>query len=323
MRKIKILIPFLTLFLCFGIQNIVAQEISKEVLSKIKEKEQEIRTSEEILISGVEGLERTKSRLNKLRNNKKTSAEEIEKKERILSKVEQRLTNLEVDIEKQKESLRAYKQTNQLPVKEGKKTASSIKETKKVVPKKTATKKVVVENNLEARKERLKNAQLKLEKERLAREETLKKNQLKLEKERLAIENAHQQEQAKLAALDNEIKAEEEKIKNAEEIAKNKALAEAEAAKKMIEAEAAAKLAAKQKIINGYEDDISVDEEILISGKEGLVRSKERLEIAKADSASTPEDIARKESIVKRVEERLAKLEAGIEEKKMKIKSLK
>ena len=81
MTKIKLLITLISLFLFTGFQNIEAQSLSKEVRNKIKEKEQEIRTSEEMLMSGVEGIERTKSRLEKAKKSKKNSPEEIAKKE--------------------------------------------------------------------------------------------------------------------------------------------------------------------------------------------------------------------------------------------------
>lgn len=77
-----------------------------------------------------------------------------------------------------------------------------------------------------------------------------------------------------------------------------------------------------QRIIE-YEDDISVNEEILISGREGLKRKKEKLEAAKIDGSLTKESIARRSSVIERIEKRLNKIEREIESKKEAIKKLK
>ena len=71
------------------------------------------------------------------------------------------------------------------------------------------------------------------------------------------------------------------------------------------------------------EDDISVNEEMLISGRQGLKKKKDQLEAAKKNGGLTAEDIQRKESIINRVESRLNKLESEIKVKKAELSKLK
>ena len=285
MKNIKILIPLLTLLLIVGVYDMNGQEvkISKEVKKKIKEKEEEIRANEEMLMSGVEGIERTKVKLAKSIKNSKITPEEITKKERILYKVEGRLSLLNKKIEEQKESLNAFKVENNLVA-----GATASKKTEAVADE-AVIKEALVTGDIKARKQRLKEAREKLEEEILERE---------------AAHELEQANLAKLAELASKIKAEEEGIEREKQEAADKILAE------------------KQKKINNIEDDIFVSQEILISGQEGLVRSKERLEKAKTDGVSTPEDIARKASIVDRVEIRLKTIEMEIKEKRDLIKAI-
>ena len=82
MKKVEFLIPFLVLSLTIGMNKVNGQDIkvSKEVQKQIKEKKQEIRTNEEMLMNGVEGIERTKSRLEKAKKTEKQHPKRLPKK---------------------------------------------------------------------------------------------------------------------------------------------------------------------------------------------------------------------------------------------------
>jgi len=295
--RVKINLVLITvMFLFVGIESVKSQEVkllSKETLKIIKEKEQKIRVNEEMLISGVEGLQKSKSKLERLKKNNKITPEELAKKERILTSIEQRLNHLDLDIKNQKEKLNEFKQEK---YKEENKSVTSVavvkKEDKVEAP--IPSTELSKDEDIESRKERLKVARAKLEEERLLREE------------------AHKKEEEKLALLDNEIKIAEEEIKKKKEAEQNKILAEK-----------AEKLAKKQKEISNHEIDISVNEEILASGREGLTKSKERLEKAKSGGNSSAEDIARKEAVIRQIEEKLKKIEEDINVKKALVKTLK
>ncbi len=281
MKLFKSLIP-VVFIVCFGIQNIQSQEISREDKKAIKSKEQEIRVNEEMLLSGIEGLERIKSRLEKDKSKDRITKEEVLRKETIIRNVESRLTNLDQKIKTQKSELVAFKKSLNVSVAKEKETVTEVKTTAVA-----ATPEVGNSNNLEKREQELKAARLKLEQEIKASEEAYKKQ---LE--------ALRQKNEKLAKLDNQLQAEKKEIED--KISKEK----------------------RMKIME-VEDDISVNEEMLISGREGVEKKKSQLATAKKAGDLTVEDVKRKESIISRIEKRLNTLEKEINVKKEELKKLK
>ncbi|WP_299678916.1 hypothetical protein [uncultured Tenacibaculum sp.] len=281
MKIFKNVIPVIVI-VCFSIQTAFSQEISREDKKTIKSKEQEIRVNEEMLLSGVEGLERIKSRLTKDKSKNRITKEEVLRKETIIRNVETRLSKLDKKIKTQKEELNSFKKSLNVKVAEVKEVESV--ETKTVA---TPVAEVKADSDLEKREQELKAAREKLEKEIKASEEAYKKQLEALRKKN-----------EKLAQLDSKLKAEKKEIED--KISKEK----------------------RMKIME-VEDDISVNEEMLISGRQGLKKKKDQLEAAKKEGALTAEDIQRKEAIISRVEKRLNKLENEIKEKKEKLSKLK
>lgn len=274
--KVFKIIPALIL-VCLNIHFAFAQEISRESKKQIKAQEEEIRVNEEMLVSGVKGLSRIKSRLEKDKSKKKISQTEVERKEKIIRSVESRLSSLERKIAKQKEELIDFKKSLNIAVEE-KKEARIVEN-------------VVVEevsnSDIKEREEKLALAKQKLAQQIKESEEAFKRQQEALRKKN-----------EELSKLDNKLKAEKKAIQD-----------------KLTEEN-------RQKIME-FEDDISVNEEILISGREGLKRKKEKLEAAKVDGSLTKESIARRSSVIERIEKRLNKIEREIESKKEAIKKLK
>ncbi|MCH2035002.1 MAG: hypothetical protein MK202_15950 [Tenacibaculum sp.] len=274
--KVFKIIPALIL-VCLNIHFAFAQEISRESKKQIKAQEEEIRVNEEMLVSGVKGLSRIKSRLEKDKSKKKISQTEVERKEKIIRSVESRLSSLERKIAKQKEELIDFKKSLNIVVEE-KKEAKIVEN-------------VVVEevsnSDIKEREEKLALAKQKLAQQIKESEEAFKRQQEALRKKN-----------EELSKLDNKLKAEKKAIQD-----------------KLTEEN-------RQKIME-FEDDISVNEEILISGREGLKRKKEKLEAAKVDGSLTKESIARRSSVIERIEKRLNKIEREIESKKEAIKKLK
>ncbi|WNW02889.1 hypothetical protein RRF68_05685 [Tenacibaculum sp. HL-MS23] len=166
------------------------------------------------------------------------------------------------------------------------------RKTRKSSPKvaKVVTEKTVVNNSvnntvseLALRKKQLEDARLKLENDRKAKEIAYLKQQESL---RLEAE--------KLKQLDNQIKAEEKSI-----------------------------VKEKSTLISDFEDDISINEEILTSGKEGLARMNAKLEKAKKDPSTSNESISRKEAIIVKIKDRLIKIQEEINAKKLELNKLK
>jgi chromosome segregation ATPase len=275
MKLFKI-IPALVL-VCLNIQFAFAQEISKEDRKQIKTQEEEIQANEDMLVSGVKGLTRIKSRLEKDKSKKRISQAEVERKEKIIRNVESRLSSLENKITKQKQELRDFKKSLKITVEE--KTDIEVAE-KVVIEDETAS-------DIKEREEKLELAKQKLAQQIKESEEAFKRQQEALRKKN-----------EELSKLDNKLKAEKKAIQD-----------------KLTEEN-------RQKIME-YEDDISVNEEMLISGREGLKRKKEKLEAAKNDGSLTKESIARRSSVIERIEKRLNKIEREIETKKEAIKKLK
>ncbi|WP_143569761.1 coiled-coil domain-containing protein [Tenacibaculum agarivorans] len=280
MKVLKTVILFVV-FMGLHIQTAFTQNISREDKRTIKSKEQEIRVNEEILLSGVEGLERIKSRLAKDKQKGRASKEEIARKENIILNVERRLSKLDQKIIGQKKELKEFK-ASVYGVKEEVQSSESIKEVVKVarIEKRNA-------DDLMKREEELEQARQKLEQEIQESKEAYNK-----QLEALRIKNE------KLAQLDNKLKAEQQAIDD--KISEEKRI-------KMME----------------YEDDISVNEEMLTSGREGVQKKKTELETAKKEGKLTEEDIARKESIINRIEKRLNTLESEIKSKKEELQKLK
>ncbi|WP_442267683.1 hypothetical protein ACSIGC_08445 [Tenacibaculum sp. ZS6-P6] len=281
MKMFKNVIPTIVV-ICFSFQTVFSQELSREDRKAIKNKEQEIRVNEEMLLSGVEGLERIKSRLTKDKSKNRITKEEVIRKETIIRNVEARLSKLDKKIKAQKEELISFKKSLNVKVAELKEVESVGTETVA-----TPVSEVKTDSDLEKREEELKAAREKLEKEIKASEEAYKKQLEALRKKN-----------EKLTQLDSQLKAEKKEIED--KISKEK----------------------RMKIME-VEDDISVNEEMLISGRQGLKKKKDQLEAAKKEGALTAEDIQRKEAIISRVEKRLNKLENEIKVKKEKLNKLK
>lgn len=174
-----------------------------------------------------------------------------------------------------------------LEAKLSRKTTKNIAKTSVKTTNDSATKVLTPEeketNRLKLLKTKLETARKKLEEDKKAREIAYLNEQEAL---RLQAE--------KLEQLDNQIKAKEKSI-----------------------------VKEKTTLISDLEDDISINEEILLSGIQGLNKMKAKLDTAKQDATTSQESLKRKEAIIVKIESRLAKIRGDINAKKIELEKLK
>lgn len=285
MKSLKFLTIIALLAFFANTQKVLAQGSDIDLLKEqIEAKKNEISVNEEILISGISALKRVNISLQELKD-KQASREEIARKQKVVSSVQKRLSNLK--------SLIQVKKTELAPL-ESKLLRKTKKAQEKLVSNKTTTNTKtgtiadvdVTDKDAERLnllKIKLENARKKLEADRKAREIAYLNEQEAL---RLQAEQ--------LNKLDSQIKAKEESI-----------------------------VKEKTTLISDYEDDISINEEILLSGIEGLNKMKSKLETAKKDSTTSKESIQRKQAIIVKIEARLAKIRGDINAKKIELEKLK
>lgn len=188
MKLLKIIIPVITLIFA-GVQKVNAQEISRENKKQIKAQEEEIRVNEEMLMSGVKGLEKIKSRLERNKSKNKVTKKEVARKERIIRNVEQRLNKLNKKIEKQKVALNNFKKSLNIVVKEEEKIVAVGGVQQKIDENKV--------KDIQEREQKLKAAKEKLEREIKESEAAYLKKQEELRQKNL-----------ELAKLDNQLEKE-------------------------------------------------------------------------------------------------------------------
>ncbi|MBE7685032.1 hypothetical protein F7647_03030 [Tenacibaculum piscium] len=293
MNTLKIIVTTIFLTFILGIQQTTAQNEIKTLKNKIS-------ADEEVLMSGIKALKRVNANLENFKKSRKATKENIARKEYIVNNIQEKLTKLNAKINRQKEELLALEikssKTIEQPKKEQEKQQEKQQEitvkNKKIKPtekpkKINVTKPIQDTNNtineLALRKQKLEEARIKLEEERKAKEIAYLKEQ----------ETLHL-EAEKLKQLGNQIKAEEKSI-----------------------------IKEKGTLISDYEDAISINQEILISGKEGLARMKTKLKNAKLDPTTSKESITRKEAIIIKIEERLNNIQAEITAKELELAKLK
>lgn len=283
MRFLKIIIPVLTLFVT-GVQQINAQEISREDKKKIKVQEEEIRANEEMLMSGVKGLERIKARLEKDKTKKRLTKKEVERKSKIIRSVETRLDRLNTKIATQKEELNTLKKGLNIKVEEEivEKTVIASGGTQSVIDEEKA-------KEINERAQKLKAAREKLAKEIKESEAAYLKQQKELREKNLA-----------LAKLDSELKQEEKVIEGGEKLSEKN----------------------KQKI-KDYEVEISMTQEMAASVREDLNKKKQKVEAAVSTGKLSKVGLQRRKSIIRKIEKKLNKMEREIEKKKEAIQKLK
>jgi vacuolar-type H+-ATPase subunit H len=285
MKSLKFLTIIALLAFFANTQKVLAQGSDIDLLKEqIEAKKNEISVNEEILISGISALKRVNISLQELKD-KQASREEIARKQKVVSSVQKRLSNLK--------SLIQVKKTELAPLeskllRKTKKAQEKLASNKTTTNTKTGTIADVDVTDKDAErlnllKIKLENARKKLEADRKAREIAYLNEQEAL---RLQAEQ--------LNKLDSQIKAKEESI-----------------------------VKEKTTLISDYEDDISINEEILLSGIEGLNKMKSKLETAKKDSTTSKESIQRKQAIIIKIEARLAKIRGDINAKKIELEKLK
>ena len=192
MNTLKFLLITVFFINIVGTQQINAQNDFKELKTQIKVKKDQVSANEEILMSGIKALKRVTANLEDFKNSKKATKNEVNRKEKIVANMQDRLTKLNSQIDNQKENLASLER-------------KLARKTKKSTPKKTATQKA--KNNVETpikdnvselaiRKQKLEEARRKIEESRKAKEIAYLKEQEAL---RLEVE--------KLEQLDNQIDA--------------------------------------------------------------------------------------------------------------------
>ncbi|WP_417786152.1 hypothetical protein [Tenacibaculum sp.] len=287
MKTLRFLVT-LTFFITFTCQQVNAQDDIKALKAQVKNKKDQISANEEILISGVGALKRVKGNLERFKTSKKATKQEIERKEKIVANMQQRLSKLNSQIDLHKKDLASLERKLARKLKKEETKKEEVKEEAKATTASTGL--VVYEDNISdeqkevlLQKQKLEEARKKLDEERKARELAYLKEQeaLRLEEE-------------KLKQLSNQIKAKEQNISKE-----------------------------KNTLISDLEDDISINEEILISGKEGLAKMKSKLEEAKKDASTSKESIERKQAIINKIENRLLKIENEIDAKKQELAKIK
>ncbi len=283
MKTLKFLLTAVFFIFFVSLQQVNAQNEIKLLKSQIEDKKDQIDANEEVLVSGVRALKRVTANLVDFKNGKNATKEEVKRKEKIVASMQSRLTRLNSQIDNQKSDLAKIEE------KLAKKTRRNTPKKAELVEKKEIAIDAVdnsVNNTvseLALRKKQLEDARLKLENDRKAKEIAYLKQQETL---RLEAE--------KLKQLDNQIKAEEKSI-----------------------------VKEKSTLISDFEDDISINEEILTSGREGLARMTAKLEKAKKDPSTSKESIARKEAIIVKIKDRLIKIQEEINAKKLELNKLK
>lgn len=279
MKVLKLIAPLLVVFtIATSSQKLYAQDLTKEQEKEIKAQEEEIDVNEEVLLTGVKGLDRIKSRFEKDKAKGKLSDEEIARKEGIILNVEKRLSGLDAKIKAQKEKLNDYKSSLNIAVE-----ASEEVEVSNTEVAKTSTNSNSV-SDIKTREQELQAAREKLEREMKESEAAFLRKQQELK-----------EKNEKLAAMQNNLKEEKAAAKIARE---------------------------KQQKIAEYQDEIAINEEMLATGKDGLAKMKEKFEAAKTSGSLTPEATERRASLIKRLEDKLVKLEKEINDKKEAIKSI-
>ncbi|WP_233883517.1 hypothetical protein [Tenacibaculum piscium] len=285
MNTLKIIATTIFLTFILGIQQTTAQNEIKTLKNKIS-------ADEEVLMSGIKALKRVNANLENFKKSRKATKENIARKEYIVNNIQEKLTKLNAKIDRQKEELLALEIKSSKTIEQPKKEQEITVKNKKIKPtekpkKINVTKPIQNTNNtineLALRKQKLEEARIKLEEERKAKEIAYLKEQ----------ETLHL-EAEKLKQLGNQIKAEEKSI-----------------------------IKEKGTLISDYEDAISINQEILISGKEGLARMKTKLKNAKLDPTTSKESITRKEAIIIKIEERLNNIQAEITAKELELAKLK
>ena len=183
MNTLKFLLLTVFFINIIGTQQINAQNDFKELKTQIKVKKDQVSANEEILMSGIKALKRVTANLEDFKKSKKATKNEVNRKEKIVANMQDRLTKLNSQIDNQKENLASLER-------------KLTRKTKKSTPKKTATQKA--KNNVETpikdnvselaiRKQKLEEARRKIEESRKAKEIAYLKEQeaLRLEVEKL------------------------------------------------------------------------------------------------------------------------------------------
>ncbi len=279
MKVLKLIAPLLVVFtIATSSQKVYAQDLTKDQEKEIKAQEEEIDVNEEVLLTGVKGLDRIKSRFEKDKAKGKLSDEEIARKEGIILNVEKRLSGLDAKIKAQKEKLNAYKSSLNIAVEAPEEVQVSNTEVAK-----TSTSSNSV-SDIKTREQELQAAREKLEREMKESEAAFLRKQQELK-----------EKNEKLAAMQTNLKEEKAAAKIARE---------------------------KQQKIAEYQDEIAINEEMLATGNDGLAKMKEKFEAAKTSGSLTLEATERRASLIKRLEDKLVKLEKEINDKKEAIKSI-
>jgi len=199
MKALRLLVSIFFVSL-ISVQQISAQDDIKTLKAQVKNKQSQISANEEILMSGVTALKRVKGNLERFKNSKKATKQEVERKEKIVANMQQRLTKLNSQIDLHKKDLATLER----------KLARKLKKEQPVekVENTTQNTEVAYDDNISSeqkeillQKQKLEEARKKLDEERKTRELAYLKEQetLRLEEE-------------KLKQLSNQIKAKEQNI---------------------------------------------------------------------------------------------------------------
>ncbi|EGV42849.1 hypothetical protein BZARG_1997 [Bizionia argentinensis JUB59] len=278
----KLLITALFLVTFLNLQEVVAQNDIADLQEEIINFENKISANEEILLGGVSALKREKEALKQFKNSKYANSAQVNRKEKLASSMQQRLTKLNSQIDYYKEELGFLEKKLARKIKRNPELAQELTQNAESAGTIYDVNSSSDENKLLLQKQVLEAAREKLDDARKQREIAYLKEQeaLRLEEEKLNL-------------LGLKIKNKEQNI--------NKE---------------------KNTLISDLEDDILINEEILISGQVGLRKMKSKLEEAKLETNVSKKSIERKEAIIFNIEERLNKIQAEIDEKLQKLKEL-
>lgn len=200
MKTLKIVLTSIILINLLGTPQLNAQNDIKKLENLIKNKKNQVSANEEILSSGVKALKRVTANLQVFKKSKKATKQEVNRKEKIVANMQNRLTKLNTQIDSQKQELTTLERKLARKTKRNtpkKVTASETKNTNTFDDSSISN----TANELAVRKQKLEEARKKIEEARKAREIAYLKEQEAL---RLEVE--------KLEQLDNQIKAEEKSI---------------------------------------------------------------------------------------------------------------
>lgn len=184
---------FFVIFLNFP--EVAAQNDIATLKEEINASEYKISANEEILLAGVAALKREKATLEQFKNSKYASSIDVNRKERIATDMQLRLTKLNSQIDSQKEELALLEKKLARRIKRNPELDDSTDSTETIYDPNLSSEEnrlLIQKQELEAARQKLENARKEREIAYLKEQETLRLEEEKLNLLDLRIQNKEQ-----------------------------------------------------------------------------------------------------------------------------------